>query len=171
MIKRFRFLLIVACIIALTGCSSTRNVPETTDCLIQSEATCAPVPDENQPAEESWTKEEIVSQFSKWKQSEWEYIDCVLIPDHASRRIGAVLFWDSLNKTSNAAFFNEEGIPAECGVYAKATSEPNFAYLGNGAVSFDAETEDGILCHYTITLSVQGDAVNFTVASALPAAQ
>ena len=38
-----------------------------------------------------------------------QYIDCVLIPDHASDRVGAVLFRNDKEQSSNVAFFDADG--------------------------------------------------------------
>ena len=57
--------------------------------------------------------------FSHAQETDWEYIDCVLIPDHASDRIGAVLFWNDKEETSNVAFFDADGYFQQCGTYAK----------------------------------------------------
>lgn len=106
--------------------------------------------------------------FSLVQETDWEYIDCVLIPDHASDRVGAVLFRNDKEQTSNVAFFDADGYFQQCGTYARMSDEPDFQYLGGGAVTFKLETEDGIIYNYTITISIDGSNVNFKAEDDLP---
>ena len=53
------------------------------------------------------------------RNGELEYIDCVLVADKASDRVGAVLFWNPDEETTNVAFYDEDGFANRCGVYAK----------------------------------------------------
>ncbi len=109
-----------------------------------------------------WTKQEIDSMFYRMNENEnLEYIDCVLISDKASDRIGAVLFWDPDKKTTNVAFYDKDGYAHQCGVYAKTASDPDFEYLGNGKVQFKLETENGTVYNHTLTISVNENSVNF----------
>ena len=41
-------------------------------------------------------------------------------------------------------------------------------YLGDGAVTFKQETEDGRIYHYTLTISIDGSNVNFKAEDNLP---
>ena len=97
-----------------------------------------------------------------------KYIDCVLIPDHASDRVGAVLFRNDKEQSSNVAFFDADGYFQQYGTYARMSDEPDFQYLGGGAVTFKLETEDGIIYNYTITISIDGSNVNFKAEDDLP---
>ena len=54
------------------------------------------------------------------------------------------------------------------GTYARMSDEPDFQYLGGGAVTFKLETEDGIIYNYTITISIDGSNVNFKAEDDLP---
>ena len=110
---------------------------------------------------ESWSKEEIMAMFSRVKEAEWEYADCVVFPDRASGRIGAVLFTDEEKGTSDVAFFDAEGYCQRCGTYAKAAAEPALTYLGDGAVTFKLQTEDGVIYDYTVTISINDSTVYF----------
>ena len=124
-----------------------------------------------QKTEKIWTEPEIINMFNNEKKSGFEYIDCVLTPDKASNRVGAVLFWDKDGKTTNVAFYNADGHSQQCGSYAETTENPNFTYLGDGTVRFQLEAEDGTIYNQTITISVDGANVNFTVDDDLPKQQ
>lgn len=76
-------------------------------------------------------------------------------------------FWNSTNKTSNVAFFDGDGYFQQSGIYAKAADEPNFTYLGDGAVTYQLKHEDGIVYNYTLTISIDGGGVNFKAESDL----
>ena len=115
-----------------------------------------------------WSEQDIVSMFSLVQETDWEYIDCVLIPDHASDRVGAVLFRNDKEQTSNVAFFDADGYFQQYGTYARMSDEPDFQYLGGGAVTFRLETEDGIIYNYTITISIDDSNVNFKAEDDLP---
>ena len=106
--------------------------------------------------------------FSLVQETDWEYIDCVLIPDHASDRVGAVLFRNDKEQTSNVAFFDADGYFQQYGTYARMSDKPDFQYLGGGAVTFKLETEDGIIYNYTITISIDDSNVNFKAEDDLP---
>ena len=54
------------------------------------------------------------------------------------------------------------------GTYARMSDEPDFQYLGGGAVTFKLETEDGIIYNYTITISIDDSNVNFKAEDDLP---
>lgn len=97
------------------------------------------------------------------QKSDWQYIDCVLTPDYASDRIGAVLFWDDAKGTSSVAFFDADGYYQQCGVYAKISSDPDFTYLGDGSVTYKLEKEDGAAYNCTLAISIDGDNVQFKV--------
>ncbi len=122
----------------------------------------------NPNEDKNWSEQDITSMFSRAQEADWEYIDCVLIPDHASDRIGAVLFWNNMNKTSNVAFFDANGYYQQCGTYGKMPAEPDFTYLGDGAVTFKLEAENGTIYNYTLTISIDGNNVNFIAEDDLP---
>ena len=70
------------------------------------------------------------------QETDWEYIDCVLIPDHASDRVGAVLFRTIRSKQAmlrslmQTDTFNSMAHMQEC------LTNLDFQYLGGGAVTF-----------------------------------
>ncbi|MEQ2457151.1 hypothetical protein [Flavonifractor hominis] len=138
----------IACVLGLSGCQSKGAVTETS----------TPV---SHPTGTSWSEQDIVSMFSQVKKNDWEYIDCVLISDYASDCVGAVLFWDDEKETSNVAFFDADGFYQQCGTYAKMSANPAFTYLGDGCVTYELEKEDGTTYHYTLTISIDGNNVNF----------
>ena len=122
----------------------------------------------NTNEDKNWSEQDITSMFSHVQEPDWEYVDCILIPDHASDRIGAILFWNNKNNTSNVAFFDANGCYQQCGTYAKTPAEPDFTYLGDGAVTFKLETENGTIYNYTLTISIDGNIVNFIAEDDLP---
>ncbi len=152
------FILTTVCVLGLSSQSRKDSVPEASDfdsIPIQTVETSNP--DEGK----SWTEQDVTLMFSRVQETDWEYIDCVLMPDHASDRIGAVLFWDDKKGTSNVAFFNADGFYHQCGTYAKLSAKPDFSYLGDGAVTFKLEADDGTIYNFTITISIDGSNVNF----------
>ena len=114
-----------------------------------------------QQEEKTWSEHDLRSMFSNITRTDLEYIDCVLMPDHASNRVGAVLFRNNTHGTSNVAFFDADGYFQQCGTYAQTADEPNFTYLGDGAVTFQLKAEDNTVYNYTLTLSIEGNGVYF----------
>ena len=108
------------------------------------------------------SEEEIISMFENMNQDgSLEYIDCVPVSDKAGDRIGAVLFWNPDKETTNVAFFAADGTAQQCAIAAKTASNPDFEYLGDGKVTFQMETESGVLYHQMITISMDGSSVRF----------
>lgn len=159
------FILMTVCILGMSACGSKDAMPETSDSVsnpVQITDTS------NLNGEKIWSEQDIASMFSLVQEIDWEYIDCVLIPDHASDRIGAVLFRNDKEKTSNVAFFDADGYFQPYGTYARMSDEPDFQYLGDGAVTFKLETEAGTIYNYTLTISIDGSNVNFKAEDNLP---
>lgn len=120
-----------------------------------------------QKEEKVWSEEEIIEMFmanrtdsQKW---EYEYIDCVVIPDKASERIGAVLFKDTEDGATEVAFFDERGYSQQCGIHAEVADEPDFTYQGDGAVTFKLETGEKIIYNCTISILVDGNKTAFEI--------
>ena len=159
------FIFMTVCVLGMSACSSKDAMPETSD------SASNPVQNtdiSNLNGGKIWSEQDIVSMFSLVQETDWEYIDCVLIPDHASDRVGAVLFRNDKEQTSNVAFFDADGYFQQYGTYARMSDEPDFQYLGGGAVTFRLETEDGIIYNYTITISIDDSNVNFKAEGDLP---
>lgn len=116
---------------------------------------------QNSIDENNWTEQDIISMFYRGREIDWEYIDCVLISDYASNCVGAVLFRDNGEKTSNVAFYNADGYCQQCGTFAKMAVEPDFTYLGDGTVTFKLEMEDAAVYNFILTISIDGSNVNF----------
>ena len=95
------------------------------------------------------------------REGKLEYIDCVLVLDKASDRVGAVLFRDPDEETTDVAFYDEDGFANRCGVYAKPAPDPDFEYLGDGKATFQLETENGVVYRHALTISVDGSDVFF----------
>lgn len=159
------FILMIVCVLEMSSCGNKDAVPKTSN-PVSNPAQNADTSNLNEG--KNWSEQDIASMFSHAQETDWEYIDCVLIPDHASDRIGAVLFWNDKKETSNVAFFDADGYFQQCGTYAKMPAEPDFRYLGDGAVTFKLETEDGTIYNYTITISIDGSNVNFKAEDDLP---
>ena len=159
------FIFMTVCVLGMSACSSKDAMPETSD------SASNPVQNtdiSNLNGGKIWSEQDVVSMFSLAQETDWEYIDCVLIPDHASDRVGAVLFRNDKEQTSNVAFFDADGFYQQCGTYAKMSANPAFTYLGDGCVTFRLETEDGIIYNYTITISIDDSNVNFKAEDDLP---
>lgn len=152
------FILTAVCILGISGHGRVDSLPEASDFVsIPIQSVEAGNPNE----EKNWTQQDVTSMFSRVQKKDWRYIDCVLMPDHASDRVGAVLFRDDQKETSSVAFFNADGFYQQCGTYAKLSEKPDFTYLGDGAVTFKLESDDGTIYNFTITISIDGSNVNF----------
>lgn len=149
--KIYLFLLISLCITGIFACN---NQEHSSDPATNMQKTI-------QQEEKTWSEQDLRSMFSNITRTDLEYIDCVLMPDHASNRVGAVLFRNNTHGTSNVAFFDADGYFQQCGTYAQTADEPNFTYLGDGAVTFQLKAEDNTVYNYTLTLSIEGNGVYF----------
>ena len=149
--KIYFFLLISLCITGIFACN---NQEHSSDPATNMQKTI-------QQEEKTWSEHDLRSMFSNITRTDLEYIDCVLMPDNASNRVGAVLFRNNTHGTSNAAFFDADGYFQQCGTYAQTADEPNFTYLGDGAVTFQLKAEDNTVYNYTLTLSIEGNGVYF----------
>ena len=158
------FILMTVCIWGISGCGGQGASTGVSN-------SAGPSVQDASEQKENWSEEDIISMFSQVKEADWEYIDCALMPDHASERIGAVLFWDAQRETSSVAFFDADGFYHCSGIYGKISDEPDFTYLGDGAVTFKSETEDGTTYHYTLTIAIDGSDVFFKVETDLPVQQ
>lgn len=159
------FILMAVCILELSGCGSKDAIPTSSDSVsdpVQNTETS------NLNEQKIWSEQDIISMFSHAQEADWEYIDCVLIPDHASDRIGAVLFWNDKKQTSNVSFFDADGYFQQCGTYAKISADPDFKYLGDGTVTFKLEAKDGTIYNYMLTISIEGSNVTFKAEDNLP---
>lgn len=166
--KVLAFILTFVCIFGMYGCGSTGTVAETSN----SAGNPVQNADDTQPNEKKdWSEQDIISLFDQSRETDWEYIDCILISDHASDHIGAVLFRDDQKQTGNVAFFDENGVYQKCGVSAKIPDEPDFTYLGDGAVTFKLEADDGTIYNCTLTISIDDGNVTFKAEDDLPEQQ
>lgn len=104
---------------------------------------------------------EIVEMFENSKEENWDMLDCIIMHDNAYDMVGAVLFWDKEEETTNVAFFDSDGHYQHCGTSAKTPDQAGFSYLGNGAVSFNLIKDDNTVYNYTLEISIDGDNVHF----------
>ena len=78
------FIFMTVCVLGMSACSSKDAMPETSD------SASNPVQNtdiSNLNGGKIWSEQDIVSMFSLVQETDWEYIECVLIPDHASDRV------------------------------------------------------------------------------------
>ena len=164
MLKSKVFCLIFLVVLMMSACGHQANITSEKESSSPSMET---VPESSglftEPVPEKvWTEQEISSMFYRMnREGKLEYIDSVLVSDKASDRVGAVLFWDPDEETTNVAFYDEEGFASQCGVYAKPAPDPDFEYLGDGKVTFQLETEGGVVYRHALTISVDGSDVFF----------
>ena len=72
------FIFMTVCVLGMSACSSKDAMPETSD------SASNPVQNtdiSNLNGGKIWSEQDIVSMFSLVQETDWEYIDCVLIPD------------------------------------------------------------------------------------------
>ena len=169
--KKCLLFFMTICIMGISACGNQDHSPDTTPTMKETICNDEKTEETVQKDEKSWSEQEIVSMFNEMKKTDLEFIDCVVMPDQASRCIGAVLFWNGEQETSNVAFFAAEGYAKQCSTYAKTADEPNFTYLGDGTVTFQLEADDGSVYNYTLTISIDGNNVNFIAADDLPKQQ
>ena len=164
MLKSKVFCLIFVVVLMMSACGHQANItsekepsgPSMETVPESSSLFTEPIP------EKVWTQQEIASMFYRMNQNgKLEYIDCVLVSDKASDCVGAVLFWNPDEETTNVAFYDEDGFANQCGVYAKPAPDPDFEYLGDGKVTFQLETEGGVVYRHALTISVDGSDVFF----------
>lgn len=118
-----------------------------------------------QKEEKNWSEQEITEMFYSMTNGEigLQYLDCILMSDRASDRIGAVLFKNIEDGTTNIAFFDERGYSQQCGIYANVADYPELTYLGNGTVTFKLETDEHIIYNCTVSISVDGGNTAFVM--------
>jgi len=151
--------LIFICAVGMVACenqNSSQDITLVTESIEESTL---------QKEEKIWSEQEIIDMFyrANGQENEYEYIACTLISDHASDRIGAVLFKDNEDGTIKVAFFDEQGYSQQCGIHAKVAEDPTFTYLGDGAVTFKLETEEQIIYNCTISITVDGNKTEFVI--------
>ena len=157
MLKSKVFCLIFVAVLMMSACGRQANTPRERE-------TASPLTETVQESSGLLTEPvpEIASMFYRTnREGKLEYIDCVLVADKASDRVGAVLFWNPDEETTNVAFYDEDGFANRCGVYAKPAPNSVFEYLGDGKVTFQLETEGGVIYRHALTISVDGSDVFF----------
>ena len=97
MLKSKVFCLIFVAVLMMSACGRQANTPrerETASPLTETVQESSGLLTEPVP-EKVWTEQEIASMFYRTnREGKLEYIDCVLVSDKASDRVGAVLFRD-----------------------------------------------------------------------------
>ncbi len=120
------------------------------------------VKETTQTKKEDWSEQDIISMFDNMKEDGMDYIDYALMEDKAYDFIGTVLYWNEDEKTTNVAFFDEEGNKQQCGFPVKTADDVGFTYLGEGKVSFQIETENGEISNYGVIMKKSGSDIYFT---------
>ena len=118
-----------------------------------------------QKEEKGWSEQDITNMFYSMTNGKigLDYLDCILISDNASDRIGAVLFENTQDGTTNIVFFDAEGYSQQCGIYAKTADVPDLTYKGDGTVTFNLESDEHIIYKCTISISIDGENTAFVI--------
>ncbi len=140
-------------IFLLIGCGEQKA--DTLALSVGGQETIAVTTEERASEESEWTQEKIKSVFFKnYSMSKgMEFVDCEVISDGASERVGAILLQETDTGMAEVAFMDAEGYFQKIGLAAKAAEEPEFTYVGNGIVSVQLLTDEGepYTCEITFT--------------------
>ena len=93
--------------------------------------------------EKVWTEQDVRQLFAGRQAYDESIIECVVADDGAYERVGVVLFAKENDEVTYLGFMDAEGFYAVCGTYAKLADKPNLTYLGDGAVTFGVQTDEG----------------------------
>jgi len=112
-----------------------------------------------------WTEQEILTLADA---QDWTVIDCAVVSDHAYDYIGVVLFEPKGTVDSDGlqtAFVKEDGSFSVCGIQMLPAKFTDLRYCGNGAVIFQAQTEDGtpFKCRITCSRSEEEMITNYVI--------
>ena len=108
-----------------------------------------------------WSTQEIEALFLDNNESDWKLIKCVSAYDFAYDRIGVVLFTEKDTEYINVAFMDEEGIMPHCGIEATLDENIELTYHGNGEVTFNVCSKDGVKYKQKFAFSKYNDEVKF----------
>lgn len=155
--------------LTLTGCgggTTPVSTPTATSAAISAATPAPPASEQSESAGRSeasrtWTEEEVLELYKAGREEDWEMVDCVTFPDQASGLVGAVLFRNGDARTAGVAFLGADGACRMGGTDAQLPDEPEFEYLGGGAVSFRLKGEDGKLHDHTMSITIEGSNVTF----------
>lgn len=148
--------------LALAGCGGET----TTSASVAAPTAAPPASEQSESASQSetartWTEEEVVELYEAGREEVWEMVDCVTFSNQASGLVGAVLFRNGDARTAGVAFLGADGFCRMGGTDAQLTDEPEFEYLGDGAVSFKVKGEDGKVRSHTMSITIEGNNVTF----------
>ena len=120
------------------------------------------VPAESEETEATkWSIQEIEALFLAKAESDWKFIKCVEAYDFAYERVGVVLYIENDTEYVNIAFMDEDGIMPHCGIEAVLDENIEFTYHGNGEVTFNVCSKDGMKYKQKIVFSKYDDEINF----------
>lgn len=103
----------------------------------------------------------MVELYEAGREEAWEMVDCMTFSDQASGLVGAVLFRNGDARTAGVAFLGADGFCRMGGTDAQLADEPEFEYLGDGAVSFKVKGKDGKVRSHTMSITIEGNNVTF----------
>lgn len=86
---------------------------------------------------------------------------CVSVSDFAYDRVGAILYTDSDTEYINVAFIDAAGFIQHCGIGEIIDENEEFTYHGNGEVTFNVCSKEGITYKQKITFSQNNEGVKF----------
>lgn len=107
-----------------------------------------------------WKEPDISSLFLANAEPDWQMQECVSFYDFAFQRVGAILYTENDSDYIKIAFIDSEGNMQHCGIEAVLAPENDVAYHGNGEVTFEACTKDGIPYMQRIIFSESSDGIN-----------
>ena len=152
--KCISIILSIICILSLVGCTKDGETNISKDLI---DAPYAKVEQEKT----EWSIQEITSLFSDNAESDWKMVKCASVYDFAYDRVGVVLYTDSDTEHINIAFIDAEGFMQHCGVEAVLGENAEFTYHGNGEVTFNVCSKDGVKYKQKITFSQNNEGINF----------
>lgn len=159
--RMFALFLTALFTLALAGCGG-----ETTSALTPAPTPAPPASEQSAIAGQSeatraWSEEEVLELYDAEREETWELVDCVTFSDQASGLVGAVLFRNGDARTAGVAFLGADGSCRMGGTDAQLLDEPEFEYIGDGAVSFKVKGEDGKVRSHTMSITIEGNNVTF----------
>lgn len=139
--RKFALLLLLALVpMMFGGCIMANEI----DDVATTEVVSGVAADDTAEQEEKvWTEQDVRQLFAGRQAYDESIIECVVADDGAYERVGVVLFAKENDEVTYLGFMDAEGFYAVCGTYAKLADKPNLTYLGDGAVTFGVQTDEG----------------------------
>lgn len=125
------------------GCIMANEIDDVATTEVISGVAADDTEDVEDTEEKVWTEQDVRQLFGGRQAYDESIIECVVADDGAYERVGVVMFAKENDEVSYLGFMDAEGFYAVCGTYAKLAEEPNLTYLGDGAVTFGVQTDEG----------------------------